>query len=42
MSEAEGLVIRTQTLNAEIITAASKLKIVSRHGVGYDNIDKAA
>ena len=40
--EADGLLIRTQTLNAENITTASKLKIVSRHGVGYDNIDTDA
>ena len=42
IAEAEGLVIRTQTLNAQHIAAASKLKIVSRHGVGYDNIDDNA
>lgn len=42
ISEAEGLVIRTQKLDAENIATASKLKIVSRHGVGYDNVDDNA
>ena len=39
---ADGLVIRTQPLSAATIASASRLKIVSRHGVGYDAVDLAA
>jgi len=35
----DGLTIRTANLPAEIIDLGKKLKIISRHGVGYDNID---
>ena len=34
--------LRTQPMTAEVIAAAPKLKIVSRHGVGYDSVDVAA
>ena len=36
------LVIRTQPLSSATIAEASVLKIVSRHGVGYDSVDVAA
>jgi D-3-phosphoglycerate dehydrogenase / 2-oxoglutarate reductase len=39
---ADALLIRTSTLSAEAIKSAKALKIVARHGVGYDNIDVAA
>ena len=39
---ADGLVVRTQPVPAETIEKATKLKIVSRHGVGYDAVDVAA
>jgi len=39
IEKADGLVIRTQPLPADTITNGSKLKIVSRHGVGYDAVD---
>jgi D-3-phosphoglycerate dehydrogenase / 2-oxoglutarate reductase len=42
LDRAEGLVIRTQPLSAASIARAPKLKIVSRHGVGYDAVDVAA
>ncbi len=42
IGKAEGLVIRTQPLSAATIADASRLKIVSRHGVGYDAVDVAA
>ncbi len=35
----DGLSIRTAKLPAEIIDLGKKLRIISRHGVGYDNID---
>ena len=42
MARAEALIIRTQALTAETIALAPKLRIVSRHGVGFDAIDVAA
>jgi D-3-phosphoglycerate dehydrogenase len=39
ISKAEGLVIRTQPLSASTVAQADKLRIVSRHGVGYDSVD---
>ena len=40
--ECEGISIRTAKLPAEVIRGAKNLKIISRHGVGYDNIDLEA
>ena len=37
--KAEALLLRTQPLGAETIGLAGKLKIVSRHGVGYDAVN---
>jgi D-3-phosphoglycerate dehydrogenase len=42
ISGADGLVIRTQPLSASTIARAERLKIVSRHGVGYDAVDVSA
>ena len=39
IKDCDGVTIRTSKLSGDIIHAASKLKIISRHGVGYDNID---
>lgn len=39
---AEALVIRTQPLTAETVAKAPRLRIVSRHGVGYDTVHRAA
>lgn len=38
ISRADGLVIRTQPCSASTIKMATNLKIVSRHGVGYDAV----
>ena len=38
ITECDGLSIRTAKLLDEIIILGKKLKIISRHGVGYDNI----
>ncbi len=38
----DGISIRTAKLPAEVIKGAKNLKIISRHGVGYDNIDLEA
>ena len=42
MVKADALLIRTQPLTAEVIAQAKHLKIVSRHGVGYDSVDVKA
>ena len=39
ISDVEGIVIRTMHLGEEILSKCNKLKIVARHGVGYDNVD---
>jgi D-3-phosphoglycerate dehydrogenase len=39
---ADAIIVRTTKLTGAAIDAAPKLKIVSRHGVGYDNVDMAA
>jgi len=38
IAKADGLVIRTQPLSATTVARAERLKIVSRHGVGYDAV----
>ncbi|GHC35693.1 D-3-phosphoglycerate dehydrogenase [Gemmobacter nanjingensis] len=40
--KADALVIRTQPLTAATVAQAEKLRVVSRHGVGYDSVDLAA
>ncbi|MES2915067.1 MAG: hydroxyacid dehydrogenase [Pseudomonadota bacterium] len=42
LPKADALVIRTQPLTAGSIAKAPGLRIVSRHGVGYDAVDVAA
>lgn len=39
---ADAVILRTQPMTAEVIAAAPRLRIVSRHGVGYDAVDVAA
>jgi D-3-phosphoglycerate dehydrogenase / 2-oxoglutarate reductase len=39
IADADGVTIRTTPLPAEVLDRALRLKVVSRHGVGYDNID---
>jgi D-3-phosphoglycerate dehydrogenase len=39
IANADALVIRTQPLSAPTVAMAKRLKIVSRHGVGYDAVD---
>jgi D-3-phosphoglycerate dehydrogenase len=38
----DGLIAGTETLSAEVLKAAGKLKVISRVGVGLDNVDMAA
>lgn len=39
IGRADGLVIRTQPLSAATVAKGERLRIVSRHGVGYDSVD---
>lgn len=42
IGKADALVIRTQPLSAATVADATRLRLVSRHGVGYDSVDVAA
>ena len=42
IADADGVTIRTSPLPGSVIERAGRLKVVSRHGVGYDNIDLGA
>ncbi|MCX7888931.1 MAG: hydroxyacid dehydrogenase [Rhodobacteraceae bacterium] len=42
IDRADALVIRTQPLTAATVALAPRLRVVSRHGVGYDSVDVAA
>ncbi len=42
IENADGLVLRTQPMTSATIADGTNLKIVSRHGVGYDAVDVAA
>ena len=39
IKDCDGISIRTAKLSGDVIEAANNLKIISRHGVVYDNID---
>ena len=39
LSDVDGIVLRTAKLSSKILSKCKNLKIVSRHGVGYDNVD---
>ena len=42
VAEVDAIFCRNGIIDANVVAAAAKLKIVSRHGVGYDNVDIAA
>ena len=42
VSDANALIIRSDKVDAEVMSAAPELKIVVRAGAGYDNVDLAA
>jgi D-3-phosphoglycerate dehydrogenase / 2-oxoglutarate reductase len=42
LADAEAVIVRSDKITAEIIEAASKLRIIVRAGAGYDNIDLKA
>jgi D-3-phosphoglycerate dehydrogenase len=39
IAEVEGITVRTSRLPGALLEKALRLKVVSRHGVGYDNVD---
>ena len=39
LKDCDAISLRTSKFNKELIESSPKLKIISRHGVGYDNID---
>lgn len=39
IKDCSAVLLRTMQLRAELLRAAPKLKIVARHGAGYDNVD---
>jgi len=39
LSEVDAILLRTARLSNDVLSYCKKLKIVSRHGVGYDNVD---
>ena len=42
VADADALIVRSDIVNADVINAAGKLKIVVRAGAGYDNLDLQA
>ncbi|GHV22714.1 D-3-phosphoglycerate dehydrogenase [Clostridia bacterium] len=42
VKDAEAIIIRSDSIDAEVLDAAQKLKIVVRAGAGYDNVDLEA
>lgn len=41
VADVEGLIVRSDIVDKEVLDAAAKLKVVVRAGAGYDNIDLA-
>ena len=39
LRDVDGVLLRTSKLNSNILSKCQNLKIISRHGVGYDNVD---
>ena len=39
LEEVDGIVLRTAQLKENELSECKNLKIISRHGVGYDNVD---
>ncbi len=39
VQNADALIVRSDKINADILDAASRLKVIARAGAGYDNID---
>ncbi len=41
LSDVDGIILRTAKLTSNILSKCKKLKIIARHGVGYDNVDSS-
>ena len=41
IADADGMLIRTLPCDREVLDAAKKIRVVAKHGIGYDNIDVA-
>ena len=39
LKDIDGIGLRTAQLNKQVLSNCNSLKIISRHGVGYDNVD---
>ena len=39
LPEFDGITLRVAKLNSDILSKCKKLKVISRYGVGYDNVD---
>ena len=39
LNEVDAILLRTARLSNDVLSCCKKLKIVSRHGVGYDNVN---
>ena len=39
LEDVDAIFLRTSNLNINILSKCRNLKIISRHGVGYDNVD---
>ena len=39
LSEVDAILLRTAKLSNDVLSFCKKLKIISRHGVGYDNVN---
>ena len=39
LKNVDGILLRTSKLDQDILQHCDNLKIISRHGVGYDNVD---
>ena len=42
VQDADGFLVRTAEIPASVINAGKQLRVIARHGVGYDNIDVKA
>lgn len=42
IADADAVIVRLSPLNAEMIAAAPRLRVIGRHGAGLDNVDLAA
>lgn len=40
--DVDAITVRTAKISADLISAAPRLKVIARHGVGYDNVDMEA